>query len=133
VELNKHCLRSSVKLLINKKRSDSNNIVMNNPSAEGLPVVIESSDSFDSGIKSSSRSPSLTSIDRWPIFFSSSRKARPERNFPKRKLIIHFQCFVDCKFNHSLSTYHYFIFTKPFVSQQQYSCNSLFFQINLIS
>ncbi|KAF0760149.1 Uncharacterized protein FWK35_00015482, partial [Aphis craccivora] len=56
---------------------------MNNPSAEGLPVVIESSDSFDSGIKSSSRSPSLTSIDRWPIFFSSSRKARPERNFPK--------------------------------------------------
>lgn len=77
---------------------------MNNPSAEGLPVVIESSDSFDSGIKSSSRSPSLTSIDRWPIFFSSSRKARPERNFPKRKLIIHFQCFVDCKFNHSLST-----------------------------
>lgn len=77
---------------------------MNNPSAEGLPVVIESSDSFDSGIKSSSRSPSLTSIDRWPIFFSSSRKARPERNFPKRKLIIHFHCFVDCKFNHSLST-----------------------------
>lgn len=58
---------------------------MNNPSAEGLPVVIESSDSFDSGIKSFSRSPSLTSIDRWPIFFSSSRKARPERNFPKHR------------------------------------------------
>jgi hypothetical protein len=63
---------------------------MNNPSAEGLSAVIESSDSFDSGIKSSSRSPSLTSIDRWPIFFSSSRKSRPERKFPKRKLFIQF-------------------------------------------
>lgn len=58
---------------------------MNNSSAEGLAAAMESSDSFDSGIKSFSRSPSLTSIDRWPIFFSSSRKARPERKLPKRE------------------------------------------------
>lgn len=58
---------------------------MNSSSAEGLLPVIESSDSFDSGIKSFSRSPSLTSIDRWPIFFSSSRKAKTERKLPKSK------------------------------------------------
>ncbi|KAE9533132.1 hypothetical protein AGLY_009560 [Aphis glycines] len=79
---NKNKLRSSISIFFGLQ-SDSHNTVMNNPSAEGLPVVIESSDSFDSGIKSSSRSPSLTSIDRWPVFFSSYRKARPERNFPK--------------------------------------------------
>lgn len=77
---------------------------MNNSSAEGLPAVIESSDSFDSGIKSSSRSPSLTSIDRWPIFFSSSRKARPERKFPKRKSSIQFQCNVNLTSDYQLFT-----------------------------
>lgn len=58
---------------------------MNNSNADGLSAVMENSDSFDSGIKSFSRSPSLTSIDRWPIFFSSSRKTRPEPKLPKRK------------------------------------------------
>lgn len=62
---------------------------MNNSSAEGLSAVMENSDSFDSGIKSFSRSPSLTSIDRWPIFFSSSRKAKTERKMPKRKSLLY--------------------------------------------
>lgn len=61
---------------------------MNNSNVDGLSAVMESSDSFDSGIKSFSRSPSLTSIDRWPIFFSASRKTKPERRLPKRKLYL---------------------------------------------
>lgn len=103
---------------------------MNNSSAEGLPAVIESSDSFDSGIKSSSRSPSLTSMDRWPIFFSSSRKSRPERKCPKRKSCIQFQCNVNGKSNLCLIVInHYFFVEKPFVPQQYYNrtLNTSFF------
>lgn len=59
---------------------------MNTTNTENLAAVMENSESFDSGVKSFSRSPSLTSIDRWPIFFSSARKTRPERKLPKSKL-----------------------------------------------
>lgn len=62
---------------------------MNSAGAEGLSAVLESSDSIDSGIKSFSRSPSLTSIDRWPIFFTSARRSRPERKLPKRESVHH--------------------------------------------
>lgn len=87
---------------------------MSTTNAEGLSAVMESSDSFDSGIKSFSRSPSLTSIDRWPIFFQSSRKVlRPERKLPKRKsLNIYKKCKIHLNLritniqNHSSQQYY---------------------------
>ncbi|XP_050535792.1 RUN and FYVE domain-containing protein 2 isoform X3 [Daktulosphaira vitifoliae] len=58
---------------------------MTSHNPETLSSVLENSESFDSGIKSFSRSPSLTSFDRWPLFFSSSRRSKFEQKLTKNR------------------------------------------------